>query len=151
PHAHRRRQSAPEPWPEENADPERALAPSSFEQRFTRLQRERDYPAMWDLIAPDAQHVWGGRDRFVESMWRQGTAGWNVLDVRVLAVQVLGEWHDQRRDRDYRGVARLRCRYRLRQEAGEPEGGPGREVELDRQVHLVPDEAGWRTLYYPPD
>ena len=25
------------------------------------------------------------------------------------------------------------------------------EVELDRQVHLVPEGAGWRTLYYPPD
>lgn len=150
PHAHRRRQSAPQPWPEENADPERALAPSSFEQRFTRLQRERDYPGMWDLIAPDAQEVWGGRDRFVEAMWREGTSGWSVLDVRVLGVQVLGEWHDARRDRDYHGVAQLRCRYRLRQAAA-VEGVDAREVQVDRQVHLIPDEAGWRTLYYPPD
>jgi len=150
-HPHRRRHSAPDPWPEENADPERALAPSSFEQRFTRLQRERDYTGMWDLLADDAKREWGGRDQFVRELTREGTLGWDVLDVRVLGVQVLTEWHDERRGHDYRGVAQLRCRYRLQQQEGEGEEVSTREVQLDRQVHLVPEGAGWRTLYYPPD
>lgn len=151
PHPHRRRHSAPDPWPEENADPERALAPSSFEQRFTRLQREGDFTTMWDLVADDAQRDWGGRDRFVEALTHEGTLGWSVLDVRVLAVQVLPEWHDERGGGDYRGVAQLRCRYRLQHEEGDGEEAATREVQLDREVHLIPDEAGWRTLYYPPD
>ncbi|MBO0707896.1 MAG: hypothetical protein J2P44_05975 [Candidatus Dormibacteraeota bacterium] len=150
PHPHRRRQTAPEPWPEENADPERALAPSSFEQRFTRLQREHDYTSMWDLLAPDAQRQWGGRELFVEALSREGTLGWDVLDVRVLGVQVLSHWHDERGGHDYQGVARLRCRYRLRHQEGEDEAASTREVQLDREVHLVPAESGWRTLYYPP-
>ncbi|MBO0706530.1 MAG: hypothetical protein J2P39_14490 [Candidatus Dormibacteraeota bacterium] len=150
PHPHRRRQSAPEPWPEENADPERALAPSSFEQRFTRLQRDGDFGGMWDLLAQDAQREWGGRERFVDALAREGALGWTVLDVRVLAVQVLSQWHDQRGGHDYQGVARLRCRYRLRHQEGEAEDAAMREVELDREVHLVPEDRGWRTLYYPP-
>lgn len=148
PHPHRRRQSAPDLWPEENADPERALAPSSFEQRFTRLQREGDYTAMWDLLAGDAQREWGGPQRFVDTLTHEGTLGWDVLDVRVLGVQVLSEWHDEWRGRDYHGVARLQCRYRLQHQ--EEEGASSREVELDRVVHLIPEGAGWRTLYYPP-
>lgn len=151
PHRHRRRQSAPNPWPEENSDPERALAPSSFEQRFTRLQREEDYTSMWELLAGDAQREWGGRDRFVDALRREGNLGWRVLDVRVLGVQVLERWRDERRGRDYRGVARLDCRYRLQHEDGGGAAAPRREVELDRQVHLVPEGEGWRTLYYPPD
>ena len=149
-HPHRRRNSAPDPWPEENADPERALAPSSFEQRFTRLQREEDFTGMWDLLAQDAQREWGGRDEFVEALRHEGTLGWTVLDVRVLGVQVLSEWHDERRGHDYRGVAQLRCRYRLQHREGDGEDASTREVELDRQVHLVPEGTGWRTLYYPP-
>ncbi len=150
PHPHRRRQSAPDLWPEENADPERALAPSSFEQRFTRLQREGDYTAMWDLLATDAQREWGDRDRFVDTLTREGTLGWDVLDVRVLGVQVLSEWRDERREQEYRGVARLHCRYRLQHRKGEGEDASTREVELDREVHLIPEGMGWRTLYYPP-
>ncbi|MBO0701358.1 MAG: hypothetical protein J2P38_00375 [Candidatus Dormibacteraeota bacterium] len=149
PHPHRRRQSAPEPWPEENADPERALAPSSFEQRFTRLQRDGDFAGMWDLLAEDAQREWGGRDSFVEALTHEGALGWTVLDVRVLGVQVLSRWHDERGGHDYQGVARLRCRYRLRHQEGEGEAAATREVELDREVHLVPQDRGWRTLYYP--
>lgn len=150
PHPHRRRQSAPQPWPEENADPERALAPSSFEQRFTRLQREHDYAAMWDLLAGDAQSEWGSSDQFVAALTRENTLGWDVLDVRVLGVQVLSEWRDERGGHDHQGVAQLRCRYRLRHQEGEGEAASMREVELDREVHLIPDQTGWRTLYYPP-
>ncbi|MFZ0218445.1 MAG: hypothetical protein WAM30_21105 [Candidatus Dormiibacterota bacterium] len=130
-----------------DAPPARAIAPSSFEQGFTRLQTQRDYPGMWDLIAEDAQRAWGGRDRFVESMWRQHDGGWEIVDVRVLGVQVLGEWHDEQRDRQYRGVAQLRCRYQLHHR----EHGGSDDVEVERQVHLVPDAAGWRTLFYPTD
>lgn len=151
PHPHRRRHSAPDLWPEENADPERALAPSSFEQRFTRLQREGDYTTMWSLLAQDAQHEWGGRDHFVEALTHEGTLGWDVLDVRVLGVEVLSDWHDERRGRHYQGVAELRCRYRLAHQEGEGEDASTRQVQLDREVHLIPEQTGWRTLYYPPD
>jgi hypothetical protein len=131
------------------APPERALTPSAFEQRFTRLGQRRDFPGMWDLIAEDAQRAWGGRDRFVESMWRERAAGWEVVEVRVLGVSVLGEWRDERRGRDHRGVAQLHCRYRLRHRG--PSAGDGAEHrEVDRDVHLVPAVGGWRTLFYPP-
>jgi hypothetical protein len=117
-----------------------ALAPSAFELRFTRLQREGHFEQMWAMLAEDAQRSWGSEDRFIRAMGRtMGSA--EVLDAEVGAVDIVPEWTDRQRNRTYHNVARLAVRYRLKLD--------WRELTVSRQVHLVPAADGWRTLFYP--
>jgi len=117
-----------------------SIAPSAFEMRFTRMQREGRYEQMWAMLAEDAQRSWGGEDRFILTMRRQmGSA--EVIDAEVGSVDIVPEWTDSRRNRTYHNVARLAVRYRLKLD--------WRELTVNRQVHLVPAADGWRTLFYP--
>jgi len=119
-----------------------AIAPGTFEVTFARLQQERSFDDMWDLVAEDAQRSWGSREHFVERMRRQGSE-YELLEAQVGEVAIVPEWTDERRNRTYRNVARVAVRYRIRH--------GWREVALDRLVHLVPAAGGWRTLYYPQE
>ena len=120
--------------------PEPALAPSAFEQRFARLQREGRFDDMWPMLADDAQRSWGGPAAFAERM-RDQTGNLQVVDTDVQDVDFISEWTDRRAGRTYRNVARLDVSYRVKH--GQ------REWALRRQVHLVPAGDGWRTLCYP--
>ena len=73
------------PWEEDDveAGPRRfkaparvRIAPAAFEMLFMRLHAEGRFDEMWDMIADDAQHAWGGREMFVsrQPMGRLGTA-----------------------------------------------------------------------------
>ena len=120
--------------------PEGTLAPSAFEQRFARLQREGRYEDMWSMLADDAQRSWGGADAFSHRM-REQAANVELLDANVQDVDFITEWTDRRAGHTYRNVARLDVSYRVKH--GQ------REWALRRQVHLVPAGDGWRTLWYP--
>lgn len=116
------------------------IAPVAFEMLFMRLHAEQRYDEMWDMIAEDAQMAWGGREPFMRDM-PQTHDDLELLDIEVLNVQVLDTWTDRRHERTYSNVAQMMLRYRVREQ--------WRDLTFDRQVHLVPGEGGWRTLFYP--
>ncbi|HEX6547253.1 MAG TPA: hypothetical protein VF134_00750 [Candidatus Dormibacteraeota bacterium] len=130
-----------------DAPPERppaptSIAPGTFELRFVRLQQDRSFDAMWEMLAEDAQRCWGSRHDFVDRMRRQSSE-YELLEASVDASEIVPQWTDRRRNRTYRNVARLDVRYRIRH--------GWREVAMRRQVHLVPAAGGWRTLFYPAE
>lgn len=125
--------------PERSPEPT-AIAPGTFELRFTELHRAQRFDAMWDLLAEDAQRCWGSRQEFVERMRRQ-SSDFELLGAEVGSSSIVPEWTDRRRNRTYRNVAQLEVRYRIRH--------GWRESSMQRQVHLVPAAGGWRTLFYP--
>lgn len=137
------------PWEEDDveAGPRRfkaparvRIAPAAFEMLFMRLHAEGRFDEMWDMIADDAQHAWGGREMFVREVPRLGDDT-ELLDIQVLNVKVLESWTDPRHDRTYSNVAQMALRYRVREQ--------WKDWTLDRQVHLIPAAGGWRTLFYP--
>ena len=117
-----------------------SIAPATFEMRFMKLHGEGRFDEMWEMIAEDAQRAWGGREMFIRDMPRLGDDT-EVLDVQVLYVNVLESWTDRRHERTYSNVAQMVLRYRVREQ--------WKDWTLDRQVHLIPAEGSWRTLYYP--
>lgn len=119
---------------------EHAPAPATCEMRFMRLHVEGRFDEMWEMLADDAQHAWGGIQNFIHEMPRLDE--WlEILDMQVASVTLLDEWTDNVHQQTYSNVARLVMRYRVRQQ--------WKEWSFDRQVHLVPADDGWRTLCYP--
>jgi hypothetical protein len=115
-------------------------ASASCEMRFMKLHTEGRFEEMWDMVAEDAQRAWGGLQNFVHEMPRLDE--WlEILEMQVANVTMLDSWTDPLHQRTYNNVARLVMRYRVRQQ--------WKEWTFDRQVHLVPDASGWRTLCYP--
>jgi hypothetical protein len=121
--------------------PEVSIAPATFERWFMKLHSEGRFDEMWELLAEDAQRAWGGREAFIRDMPRLDSE-MELLDMQVVSVAVVEGWTDQMHHRSYSNVARMVMRYRVRQQ--------WREWTFDRQVHLIPDAGGWRTLCYPP-
>lgn len=120
--------------------PEASITPASVEIRFMKLQAEGRFDEMWDMVAEDAQRAWGGREAFMKEMLRPGDDT-ELLDLQVVSVSMLDSWTDRARQRAYSNVAQMIMRYHVRQR--------WREWTFDRQVHLVPEAGGWRTLCYP--
>ena len=114
--------------------------PASCEMRFMKLHTEGRFEEMWEMVAEDAQRAWGSLGNFVREMPRLDE--WlEILEMQVANVTLLESWTDPLHQRTYSNVARLVMRYRVRQQ--------WKEWTFDRQVHLVPDAGGWRTLCYP--
>jgi len=120
--------------------PAMSVAPATFERKFMKLHAEGRFDEMWDMLAEDAQHAWGGRDAFIRDMPRMGDET-ELLDMQVVSVAVVEGWTDEMHRRTYSNVARMVMRYRVRQQ--------WREWTFDRQVHLIPAAGSWRTLVYP--
>ena len=95
---------------------------------------------MWDLLAEDARRAWGSREQFISRMPRFDPET-QLLDISLVELAILDSWVDEAHRRAYRNVARLTMRYRVRHS--------GSESTFERQVHLIPAAAGWRTLCYP--
>jgi hypothetical protein len=132
-------------WPRVNALLARLAGqliswPAEFEMRFMKLHSEGKFGEMWDMLAEDAKRAWGWRETFIREMPRfeEDT---EILDMRVMSVAMLDSWTDQAHERTYTDVARVVIRYRIRHDQ--------HHWTFDRQVHLLSDEAGWRTLCYP--
>ena len=117
-----------------------SIAPATFEMRFMKLQAEGRFDEMWEMLAEDAQRAWGGREAFIKGVPRLGD-DMELLDMQVVTVTVLEGRTDRVHQRSYQNVAQMVMRYRVRQN--------WREWTFDRQVHLIPAAAGWRTLCYP--
>jgi hypothetical protein len=122
------------------APPAMSIAPATFERRFMKLHAEGRFDEMWDMLAEDAQHAWGGREAFIRDMPRLGDDT-ELLDMQVVSVAVVEGWTDRMHQRTYSNVARMVMRYRVRQQ--------WREWTFDKQVHLIPASGSWRTLCYP--
>jgi hypothetical protein len=128
---------APVAWSPETP---RVPPPATCEMRFMRLHTEGRFDEMWEMLADDAQHAWGGIQNFIREMPRFDE--WlEILDMQVASVTLLDSWTDHLHGRTYDNVAQVVMRYRVRQQ--------WREWTFDRQVHLVPADGGWRTLCYP--
>ena len=126
--------------PVEAVRPAIPAPPATYEMRFMRLHTEGRFEEMWEMVAEDAQRAWGGLQNFVHEMPRLDE--WlEILDMQVANVTMLESWTDNLHERTYNNVARLVMRYRVRQQ--------WKEWTFDRQVHLVPQADGWRTLCYP--
>jgi len=114
--------------------------PAMCEMRFMKLHTEGRFEEMWEMLAEDAQHAWGGLQNFMRDMPRLDE--WlEIVDMQVASVTLLDSWTDQVHQHTYSNVARLVMRYRVRQQ--------WKEWTFDRQVHLVSASGGWRTLCYP--
>ena len=117
-----------------------AIAPTTFEMRFMKLQAEGRFDEMWEMLAEDAQRAWGGREAFIREMPRLDD-DMQLLDMQAISETVLENWTDRVHQHAYKNVAQIVMRYRVRQQ--------WREWTFDRQVHLIPAAGGWRTLCYP--
>ncbi len=126
-------------WADEELE-ELRMSPAAFEVQFMRLHAEGRFGEMWEMLSEDSQRAWGERERFMHEMPRLD-ADIELVDMRAVDVTILDEWVDRKHERHYSNVARLLMRYRVRQQ--------WREWTFDRQVHLLPDTHGWRTLCYP--
>jgi hypothetical protein len=120
--------------------PPLAISPATFEMRFMKLHARERFDEMWDMLAEDAQGAWGGRENFTREMPRLGD-DMELIDLRVVSVNVLESWTDHAHERRYRNVAQLIMRYTVKHQ--------WRELTFDREVHLIPAAGGWRTLCYP--
>jgi hypothetical protein len=120
--------------------PQPRIAPASVEIRFMRLHVEGRFEDMWEMLADDAQRAWGSVHNFTREMPRLDE--WlEILEMHVAGETMLEVWTDELHHQTYRNVARLVMRYHVRQQ--------WKEWTFDRQVHLVPEPGGWRTLCYP--
>jgi hypothetical protein len=113
--------------------------PARCEELFTGLISTGRFDTAWELLTPDSQASWKGRDSFRQEMQvRQpgrGLLGSKVREVRILAV-----WTDQETKKTYRQVAELLVDYRIRQRS--------REMVVTKPVHVVNTSGGWKSLCY---
>jgi hypothetical protein len=117
-----------------------SISPATFEMRFMKLHARERFDEMWEMLAEDAQRAWGGRENFMRDMPRLGD-DMELIDLRVVSVNVLESWTDHAHERRYKNVAQLVMRYTVKHQ--------WRELTFDREVHLIPAAGGWRTLCYP--
>jgi hypothetical protein len=116
-----------------------ASDPARCEELFTGLIRAGNFDTAWELLTPDSQASWQGRESFRREMQARqpgrGLVGSRVREVRMLAV-----WTDDATKKTYRQVAELVVDYHIRQRS--------REMVVTRPVHLVNVSGGWKSLCY---
>ncbi|MHB8507273.1 MAG: hypothetical protein ACYDGR_01320 [Candidatus Dormibacteria bacterium] len=113
--------------------------PADCEELFTRLLGGGHYDSAWDLLTPDSQASWDGREAFKQEMGkRRPTDG--VVASKVREVRLLPVWHDKASHKTYHQVAELVVDYHIRQ--------PTREMVVTRDVHMVNVSGGWKSLCY---
>ncbi|MHB8573425.1 MAG: hypothetical protein ACYDAY_10835 [Candidatus Dormibacteria bacterium] len=113
--------------------------PRHCEELFTNFQKLRKYEDMWMLLAPEAQASWGSRESFVRQTM-EADSRVRVVGSEVDDVQILPVWTDRRRQKTYRNVAELKVKYHLKAD--------WKDLALERDVHLVHVDGGWRTLCF---
>lgn len=115
--------------------------PAQAELLFIELMRAGSFERAFRLLAPECQVRWGGEAAFAAN---QHSAGGHdqVRHVEIRDVQLLDVWPDLDSGRVNREVAELAVEYTV--DVG------GREVLVERVVHLVLVEGRWRSLCYPP-
>jgi hypothetical protein len=113
--------------------------PAATEEAFTKSVSEGRFDAAWELLNPDSQASWDGKEHFAREMAaRQPTK--NLLGTRVRQVRLLPIWTDHASRKTYHQVAELVVDYRVRQRQ--------REMLVTRDVHLVNVAGAWKSLCY---
>jgi hypothetical protein len=113
--------------------------PAATEEAFSKHISDGRYDVAWDLLTPDSQESWQGREAFAEEMEaRQPNK--NLLGTRVRHVRLLPIWTDLESRKTYHEVAELVVDYRVRQRQ--------REMLVTRDVHLVNVAGSWKSLCY---
>jgi hypothetical protein len=107
---------------------------------FVELMRHGRFERAFRLLAPECQARWGSEAAFAAA--QQGGGHEQLRHVEIRDVQVLEVWADPDSGRVNREVAELAVEYLV--DVG------GREVLLERVVHLVLVDGRWRSLCYPP-
>ncbi len=116
-------------------------APSQSEAAFTRALQERRYELAWELLAPCAQRAWRDREVFVTEM--AASKGMRIERSTLKSIRMLPSWQDPMGGEIYADVAEMEVEYHLRYR--------GRRTVVDKLVHLVHVEGGWKNLVYPPE
>jgi hypothetical protein len=113
--------------------------PARCEELFTGSIRSGCFDTAWELLTPDSQASWKGREGFRREMQERqparGLVGSKVREVRILAM-----WTDQETMKTYRQVAELLVDYTIQQQS--------REMVVTKPVHLVNTSGGWKSLCY---
>jgi hypothetical protein len=113
--------------------------PAATEEAFSQHISDGRFDMAWDLLTPDSQDSWHGREAFAEEMAvRQPNK--NLLGTRVRQVRLLPIWTDHESRKTYHEVAELVVDYRVRQRQ--------REMLVTRDVHLVNVAGSWKSLCY---
>src|ERR1035437_176500 len=113
--------------------------PAANEEAFSKHISDGRFDVAWDLLTPDSQESWHGREAFAEEMAaRQPNK--NLLGTRVRQVRLLPIWTDHESRKTYHEVAELVVDYRVRQRQ--------REMLVTRDVHLVNVAGSWKSLCY---
>jgi hypothetical protein len=113
--------------------------PAATEEAFSKHISDGRFDVAWDLLTPDSQESWHGREAFAEEMAaRQPNK--NLLGTRVRQVRLLPIWTDHESRKTYHEVAELVVDYRVRQRQ--------REMLVTRDVHLVNVAGSWKSLCY---
>jgi hypothetical protein len=113
--------------------------PAATEEAFTQSVSEGRFDAAWELLNPDSQASWDGKEHFAREMAaRQPTK--NLLGTTVRQVRLLPIWTDHASRKTYHQVAELVVDYRVRQRQ--------REMLVTRDVHLVNVAGAWKSLCY---
>jgi hypothetical protein len=113
--------------------------PAATEEAFSQHISDGRFDVAWDLLTPDSQESWHGREAFAEEMAaRQPNK--DLLGTRVRQVRLLPIWTDHESRKTYHEVAELVVDYRVRQRQ--------REMLVTRDVHLVNVAGAWKSLCY---
>jgi len=113
--------------------------PAATEEAFSKHISDGRFDVAWDLLTPDSQESWHGREAFAREMTaRQPNK--NLLGTRVRQVRLLPIWTDHESRKTYHEVAELVVDYRVRQRQ--------REMLVTRDVHLVNVAGSWKSLCY---
>ena len=113
--------------------------PAATEEAFSKHISDGRFDLAWELLTPDSQESWHGREAFAEEMAsRQPNK--NLLGTRVRQVRLLPIWTDHESRKTYHEVAELVVDYRVRQRQ--------REMLVTRDVHLVNVAGSWKSLCY---
>ena len=115
--------------------------PAQAELLFVELMRAGRFERAFRLLAPECQGRWGSEQAFAAAQTQAGGHD-QVRRAEIRDVQVLDVWPDPDSGRINREVAELAMEYVI--DVG------GREVLIERVVHLVLVEGRWRSLCYPP-
>ena len=113
--------------------------PAATEEAFSRHITEGRFDVAWDLLTPDSQESWHGREAFATEM-AERQPNKNLLGTNVRQVRLLPIWTDHESRKTYHEVAELVVDYRVRQRQ--------REMLVTRDVHLVNVAGSWKSLCY---
>jgi hypothetical protein len=115
--------------------------PAQAELLFVELMRAGRFERAFRLLAPECQGRWGSEAAFAAAQAQAGGHD-QLRHAEIRDVEILEVWPDPDSGRVNHEVAELAVEYLV--DVG------GREVLIERVVHLVLVDGRWHSLCYPP-